>query len=516
MIHFNRRLPRSILVLALLSLGSTSAWATTVSIPEALSSGQQIGANAESQTGNSLATMQNQVQTTTGQTAGGANADTGVGNVSATGNPANGVGSETGATGTGSYPFTLSCSKNPPANPIFPGGYGLAAFNCLYSGSGSSAQVTSFTLEYCLAGITGGNCTKGSSNWQSTGIGPGQSVQLSSTVTVSLPSCAANGQGTCNGTVTVQDNQVQQASGGALTNAATNEVLSGSNQLQTTLGNTFNSGNYQTSIQTGNSSYQLNSCTQQIKGGLNGNGIVYTCNGQQSANFGATACSTTEQCVKWATQSSSYTTSCNQDIQLTENTCTTVTPQQNCTISDTTADYNCDDQLQVTVTPGCTPGQVLASGNNAAGGGYLTANGVAYSASCLNYGGPYADYAAYTIVCESGGYLVNETLPMCPGYSGLPTNFESNYMVNASPGSSYSTGYIDNNTGSMCYGYSGNSGLCQFLYTANCSATTCNVTIGFYNSYANNVINIYGTYQVPYQINYNGYSDGCSLYQDAS
>ncbi len=369
-------------------LGYGNAWAT-VNIPEALSSGQQLGADAENQTAGNLAGMQTGVSTTTGATAGGTAATTGVSNTQAVGSPANGADAESGATASGSYNFTLNCNSNNQKNPISPGDYELFAANCTYNGSGASAAVSGLTLYYCTVGISGGDCAEGSPNWQATGIGPGQTVQIAQGVNVTLSSCPANDSGSCTGTVAVSNSTMHTSAN--LTNDATNMVVTGQSGADTMLANTYNSGNYQTAIQTANSTDQLNSCTQQIKGGLNGNGIIYTCNGQQQADFNSTNCKSTQQCVKWATQSESYTQSCNENIPLTENVCTTNTPTENCTITADTAQYTCDNTLQVTLANGSPTDTSLNYTAVFSGySGAYSATGVptVYPAGCLSRLGP--------------------------------------------------------------------------------------------------------------------------------
>ncbi|OCX83845.1 hypothetical protein A6M27_16895 [Acidithiobacillus thiooxidans] len=487
-----RKALRNMAVLSVLS--STPAWAT-VTIPEALSSGQQLGADSENQTAGNLAGMQTGVSTTTGAIAGGTTATTGVSGTQAVGDPADGEDAESGATASGSYSFTLNCNSNNQKNPISPGDYELFAANCTYSGSGASAAVSGMTLYACPASVNGGNCAEGSPNWQAAGIGPGQTVQIAQGVNVTLNNCSANGSGSCTGTVAVTNSTMHTSAN--LNNDATDDVVSGGSGVDTMLGNTYNSGNYQTALQTGNSSFQLNSCTQQIKGGLNGNGIVYTCNGQQNADFNATNCTSTEQCVKWATQTESYTESCNQDIPLTENVCTKNTPTQSCTITDTQSQYTCDDQLQISVVPGCTPGQYLGSANNEG----------------VDCGAGYSNYGLTEVYCASGGFDLDSYEVSCPNL-GQPTyTIVSNYYIGAG-NSGFTTGNYWFTNGCI-YG----SGQCcpsdQQYTSVQCGGGSCSITTWNAGScYAsNNQQN--GSYSQPYQIINNGYSDGCSLYQDS-
>lgn len=467
--------PRSRWISLLLALASTG-WGTaalaTVTIPEALSQGQQMGANQEESAGSNI----NGLATT-------ANGAAGVGSVQAVGNPADGADSRTGATATGTYSFTLNCNQTTSQNPIFPGDYGLFVANCTYSGSGSQSTVSGFTLGYCLASVNGGNCMPGSPNWQYTGAGSGQSVQLASGITVSMGTCPANGSASCPGTLTVNNSTVHTADSGALTNDATNEVLSGQNGVQNAMEQTYNSGNYQSALQTGNSQYQLGSCTQQITGGLNGNGIIYTCNGAQQANFNANACTSTEQCVKWATQTEDYTETCNQDIPLSENTCTTQTPVQNCTITDQQAQYTCEDQLQISVVPGCTPGQVLSSQSVPYAGDTFTA----------------------TLVCENGGYQVQ--------FSFLSTVYIN---ISAGPGASFQSGNVFFSSGASNWCGGDCCGSDYLTYNQSCSGGSCSVSWTTGDPCQSFGANGGGAYQYPYQIINNGYSNGCSLYQNAS
>lgn len=403
--------PRSRWISLLLALASTG-WGTaalaTVTIPEALSQGQQMGANQEESAGSNI----NGLATT-------ANGAAGVGSVQAVGNPADGADSRTGATATGTYSFTLNCNQTTSQNPIFPGDYGLFVANCTYSGSGSQSTVSGFTLGYCLASVNGGNCMPESPNWQYTGAGSGQSVQLASGITVSMGTCPANGSASCPGTLTVNNSTVHTADSGALTNDATNEVLSGQNGVQNAMEQTYNSGNYQSALQTGNSQYQLSSCTQQITGGLNGNGIIYTCNHAQQANFNPNACTSTEQCVKWATQTEDYTETCNQDIPLSENTCTTQTPVQNCTITEQQAQYTCYNTLNASVSAqnSCTPGQwyTVAQSTQCGVGGcgdvtFGTAGGECYQYSVQFYCNPGSTSVQYRATSAYWGQGASGTL----------------------------------------------------------------------------------------------------------
>ncbi len=460
------------LVLALTTAGWGPSALATITIPQALSQGQQLGADQEESAGSNLTGM----ESTANQTAG-------VGSVQAVGNPADGADSRTGATATGTYAFTLNCNRTTEQNPIFPGGYGLFAANCTYSGSGNQSAVSQFTLGYCLASINGGNCAPGSSNWQYTAAGSGQSVQLASGISVSMGSCPANGSATCSGTLTVDNNTVHTADAGNLTNDATNEVLSGQNGVQDSLEQTYNSGSYQSALQTGNSQYSLGSCTQQIVGGLNGNGIIYTCNHAQEANFNPNACTSTEQCVKWATQTENYTETCNQDIPLSENTCTTNTPVQNCTITEEQAQYTCDDQLQISVVPGCTPGQVLSSQSVPYGGDTFTA----------------------TLVCENGGYQVQ--------FSFLSTVYIN---ISAGPGASFQSGNVFFSSGASNWCGTDCCSSDYLTYDQSCSGGSCSVSWTTGDPCQSFGASGGGSYQYPFQIINNGYSNGCSLYQNAS
>ncbi|MHB1666154.1 hypothetical protein [Thiomonas sp.] len=492
--HFRAR----ILTALLLTVGMASpAWAV-MTIPEALGTGSQLGANGEAAVGGSLGTSQNSVQTTTGQVGPGTTGTTGIGNVNATGSPANGVGSLAGATATGTYPVTLNCKTR---NPIFPGGYGLDAYNCLYQGPAATAQVSSLTLQYCLASINGGDCNPGSPNWQSTGIAPGQSVQLSSSISLALNSCPADASGTCTGTLTVNNSTIKPTSGSALTNEATNEVTAGTNGYQNSLEATFNSGAYQASIQTGNQTFQLNSCTQQIKGGLNGNGIVYTCNGQQSADFGG-SCTTTSQCVRWATQSNNYTETCNQDLPLTMNTCTTVTPTQNCTITSSQAPYQCSDTYNATVAwttrqvASCSPGQQVASCPLQFYGPYLMPNG--------------AGGGTLTVTCTPGTSAINVSLYEPYGTLLLAGAVPVNGSLSATDGSDTDVPMGVNGsvsatlTGGTLTITGSESSYDQFNSPLSYQST-CSVTIGWPEV---------KTINVPY-ISSQGWTNGCAIYQSA-
>lgn len=412
---------RARLLAFLVVAGASGPAFATMTIPEALSNGQQQGANQEEAAGASL----NSMSSTTG-------AVTGTQNTQAVGNPADGAATKAGATATGSYPFTLNCHQTGPRNPIFPGDYGLFAANCTYSGSGAQSAVSGFTLGYCLASIQGGNCVVGSSNWQYSGIGPGQSVQLTSSVSALVNSCPANGSGSCTGTLTVNNSTVHTANAGSLSNDATNEVVSGTNGVQNAMEKTFVSGSYQSALQTGNNQYKLSACTQQITGGLNGNGIVYTCNGQQSANFNAQNCQSSEQCVKWATQTESYTQTCNADIPLSERTCNTQTPVQNCTITDPTNQYTCQNTLTATVTAAnsCTPGQWYTLGSSTqCGVGYCgnvtlgTAGGECYQYTLQALCNPGSQTLQYTATSAYWGQGASGTL--YASWSGSLSNGES-------------------------------------------------------------------------------------------
>lgn len=462
-----------VLGLAVLWLASSGAPAfATMSIPEALSNGQQLGANQEEAAGSGLAGMGSSVTSASG-----------VLNTQVVGNPADGADSRTGATATGSYAFTLNCNRTNQQNPIFPGDYGLFVANCTYAGSGGQSAVSGFTLGYCLASVNGGDCSVGSSNWQYTGAGPGQTVQLGSGISAVIGSCPANGSGSCSGTLTVNNSTVHTANSGSLTNDATNEVVSGQNGDQNALEKTYDSGDYQTALQTDNSQLQLNSCSQQIKGGLNGNGIIYTCNGAQQANFNPSACTSTEQCVKWATQTTSYSETCNEDIPLSQNTCTTQTPVQNCTITDEQAQYTCDDQLQISVVPGCTPGQVLSSQSVPYAGDTFTA----------------------TLVCENGGYQVQ--------FSFLSTVYIN---ISAGPGASFQSGNVFFSSGATNWCGGDCCGSDYLTYNQSCSGGSCSVSWTTGDPCQSFGASDNGSYQYPYQIINNGYSNGCSLYQNAS
>lgn len=473
-----RKALRTMAVLS--ALASTPAWAT-VTIPEALSSGQQLGADSENQTAGSLAGMQSGVSTTTGATAGGTNATTGVSGTQAVGNPADGEDAESGATASGNYNFTLSCATNNQQNPISPGDYELFAANCTYSGSGASSAVSGMTLYSCPASINGGNCAEGSPNWQAVGIGPGQTVQIAKGVNVTLANCPSDGSGSCTGNVAVTNSTMHTSAN--LNNDATDDVTSGGSGVDTMLGNTYNSGNYQTAIQTGNSSYQLNSCTQQIKGGLNGNGIVYTCNGQQNADFNATNCTSTKQCVKWATQTESYTRSCNEDIPLTENVCTTNTPTQNCTITANQAQYNCSDTYWATVAwttstvASCSPGQQVESFGVQNGGG---------------------SFGSVTLQCSgNGGYIVFNVgnLSMASGTVNVPIN-----------GSTYdSTGHCG---WTLSTSVSGNTLTASAVIGGDCASSDASGS-------GTTTWPEVQTINVPY-ISGQGWSNGCAIYQGAN
>ncbi len=111
---------------------------------------------------------------------------------------------------------------------------------------------------------------------------------------------------------------------------------------------TYSDGNYRLSLASTGSQY--GGCLEQVQDGINSDGKIYTCDGQQSASFDSATCETTTECIEWATVENSYSEACEADIGLANNACESVTPLIGCQISRVQYPRACTRKRDVIVT----------------------------------------------------------------------------------------------------------------------------------------------------------------------
>jgi hypothetical protein len=265
---------------------------------------------------------------------------------------------DTGPSGyvsNGDYKVTFNCKTK---TPIYAAGNTINIGDCVTQNTGSGSQVKSLNLSVCTKSNSGGVC--GPTDFSPyTTVYTGQATILTpSTVGALVSTCSADNSLTCTGDLVLRSTLT--VSGSQL--ASRGSTAAQSSVAQQMVASTYNNGAYQAEVQSAGPG--LNTCYQgQVQSGLESDGVVHTCDGQQSVTFAAATCPPpVSQCVQYATQSNNWTTSCNADVPIAVQSCTSVTPTKDCPVTMTQATYNCTKTLDLVVTTnaGCTPGQFLA------------------------------------------------------------------------------------------------------------------------------------------------------------
>lgn len=276
---------------------------------------------------------------------------------------------QVGYDGQENYAAVFHCKGVSPQNPyqVAAGGVSVQATSCQITGTGPTARIQSINIQMCDLGRVGGVCNPSNYTPEVT-LYTNQSQILSNDVAVSLGNCPADGSMTCpavvfvhTAAITTGANLKSQAS----QEAATQSADSGQGMLQ----QSYNNGDYQASVQTVGGQY--NTCYQGVQNSLGTNGLVYSCDNKQSVQFTAPQgqCNQPPQCLQWASNTTNWTESCNVDVPVESQNCTTVTPTKDCNVQMSKQSYTCDKTLSVNVTEtqSCVPGTWFEQFNTAFG-----------------------------------------------------------------------------------------------------------------------------------------------------
>lgn len=256
-------------------------------------------------------------------------------------NPADGVTSASAAQSTSlivQCPVGTSFDKSPIVYPL-----GMAT-QCV-NNSGS------LLFRVCEGTPQGVDCTANKS-WEQQYLGAGQSLPFSSTLTVGLQSCTGTActinvqqTGSFSGTGTDLSNQgvalaQKQASNDS---SPTNEVnnvglLNTTTGQMAQVGTSKNGANYAANVIANGGS--MTSCFNTQQSQLSNGKDVFTCDGSQSVNFGA-SCASTTTCTKYANTTTNYTQTCVDAVKNHEIDMETVTPTVACTITNPTETFSC-------------------------------------------------------------------------------------------------------------------------------------------------------------------------------
>ncbi len=260
-----------------------------------------------------------------------------------------GSGHDRGYTGAATYTSKLACAEG---RTKFFGGFGLKVASCTLAGE----RVSLIGLSFCTSARDGAVC-----QWSapSNVLNPGSTTFGDFTVNVSCP----DGGTICDVSVREAVSQVWNADTVAEEGRQAAQA-EGEGGFYDSLNTTYNDGNYRASLSAVGPQYS--GCVEQVDTGLASDGIVYSCDGRQSASFDA-ACEETRECVREAQQITRYDVDCVSGVDLVEQTCTTVTPTKDCEVSIEKQTYSCNKTLTVTVSrtgaPTCQQGQWVYAGS---------------------------------------------------------------------------------------------------------------------------------------------------------
>lgn len=395
-------------------------------------------------------------------------------------NPADGVTSASAKQQTSlivQCPVGTSFDKSPIVYPL-----GMAT-QCV-NNSGS------LLFRVCEGTPQGVDCTANKS-WEQQYLGAGQSLPFSSTLTVGLQSCTGTActinvqqTGSFSGTGTDLSNQgmalaQKQASNDS---SPTNEVnnvglLNTTTGQMAQVGTSKNGANYAANVIANGGS--MTSCFNTQQSQLSNGKDVFTCDGSQSVNFGA-SCASTTTCTKYANTTTNYTQTCVDAVKNHEIYMETVTPTQACTITNPTETFSCKKtatpNVVTTVVSNCTPGKVVASlgdqeNQNTSDWAYhndIIRNG-------LSFGNPVA-----SVTCDGSGNLVingvkfntYESSGTYPGATGYPKT--TVYLSNGSGSGSGIAVYYAINDDHIC-----GSSICwnrPSIININCTNGVCNIS----------------------------------------
>lgn len=257
-----------------------------------------------------------------------------------------GAGYDRGYTGAATYTGKLACAEGRTA---FFGGLGLRVASCTVAGG----HVTQLSLEACTSARDGVAC-----QWSApkTVLNPGSTSFGGFAVNLTCPA----GGGVCD--ITVRETASQTWNADTLAEQGRQAAQAeGTGGFYDTMNTTYNDGGYRASLSAVGPQYS--GCVEQVDTGLASDGIVYSCDGLQNASFDS-ACEETRECLRTEQQITRYDVDCVSGVDLVEQSCTTVTPTKDCTVSIEKQTYSCNKTLNVTVTitKNCTPGIWLTGG----------------------------------------------------------------------------------------------------------------------------------------------------------
>lgn len=262
----------------------------------------------------------------------------------------NNSGSNVGAQAKMEYTGSLICSTG---NRAYIGGYTLKVENCEKSGN----TVSFANISLCEASKSGSDCLP--ADFTTKQINNNQSVSYSPNVYVGL-SCST-GSTRCD--VSLSDDGTIRHSAGNIEGAASQNA---SNQREdssfSTVGKTYTDPNYRASMLTTGSTYST--CYKAIDGGLNSDGYVASCDGNQGTNFPAD-CQETVTCERYATSTTTWQDSCVEQLDVVTRHQNITTPYEICDDEIVPYEKKCSKILEYDIQNACTnPVQIVSHSSN--------------------------------------------------------------------------------------------------------------------------------------------------------
>jgi len=309
--------------------------------------------------------------------------------VDTTGSPANG--GDSGADTSATFNGNLLCVPNSAA---FVGGVGVKTIAC----HGSETQVTSVDYQICTAGKHGESCD---GNWSQTYNVADKNSRVTGNTTVSID-CAPGQMSSCRLAVHYKESFVHGED--SISENASNQADSEDNGLQGMLNDTQNDIFYRESLKSVGP--QFSDCIKDVNYALDGGGLIYTCDGNQSVDMGR-ECQTVTECLEYRTGGLEWGSECISDVRLVNQSCDADVPQGTCESELEKGNYTCNNELELRGQPcdithdsqietcsrklgitveklpgaGCTPGQLLAYGTRSNYWSHITNKYWVYCAS---------------------------------------------------------------------------------------------------------------------------------------
>lgn len=254
------------------------------------------------------------------------NATTGITDYKNTAEPGRGgtAASSVNATGYGDF----SCTASPGSRRSITGR--VIQFNgCSYASDGKIAGVT---LSMCSATLQGGSC--GETDFTQKLVYPVDQYSTIDGVSVGVGCNAATK--VCR--VTLNGNYSLAVNGSTMAKQGADQTQqAGTNTAQSTIADRYTSDAYTQKM--AGTATQIDACAGGAMGTAAQNGTASTCDNKQTSSFSGTGvsgtktCSDTPICIRKATTSASYTTSCSRNFPLTGYSCSFTVPKQECTVT---------------------------------------------------------------------------------------------------------------------------------------------------------------------------------------